>query len=66
MGVQRMQDLVCQSHMRIRDANSKKAEIVKNYEACPLTNVVASVKNLPTRYQATNPEVAWEMESMVV
>jgi hypothetical protein len=44
MGVQRMQDLVCQSHMRIRDANSKKAEIIKNYEACPLTNVVAREK----------------------
>jgi hypothetical protein len=44
----------------------RMAKIVMNCKACQLTNVVASVKNLPTRYQATNPEVAWEMESMVV
>jgi hypothetical protein len=37
MGPQKMQDLAHQSHIRIRDANSKIAELVKNYKACQLT-----------------------------
>ena len=45
MGFQRMQDLVHQSYIIIKDANLKTAKIVKNYKACQLTNAVANEKN---------------------
>lgn len=45
MGFWWIQDLVCQLHIRIRDANLKKAKIIKNCKACQLTNVVANEKN---------------------
>jgi hypothetical protein len=49
MGLSRVKDLVCQFHIRIRDANSKIAEIVKNYKACRLNNMVANEKNPGTQ-----------------
>ena len=38
MGILRIQDLVRYANNKIRDANLKIAEIVKNCKACQLTN----------------------------
>ena len=57
-----MHDVVCQSHIRIRDPNSKIAEIVKNYKACRLNNMVANEKNRGTEYLSTKPGVYQEMD----
>ena len=72
MGPQRIQNLVHHSHIRIRDPNSKIAEIVKkqkqkqntqnNHKSCQLTNAVANKKNTNTQYWSTKPEVYQEMD----
>ena len=61
-----MQDLVCQSHIRIRDANLKKAEFVKNSKACQLNNASANEKNPSTWYWGTKPRVYCETDFMEV
>jgi hypothetical protein len=62
MGAWKMHDVVCQSHIRIRDANLKIADIVKNCKACQLTNGVANEKNRGTEYLSTKPGVYQEMD----
>lgn len=57
-----MQDLVCQSHIKIRDANSNITEIVQNCKAYQLTNEVASEKNPVTWYWDNKPWVYWEKD----
>lgn len=61
-----MRDLVYQSHIRIQDANSKKVEIVKNYNVCQVTNAAASKRNPIIQYQSTKPGVYQEMDFMEV
>lgn len=48
--------------LRIRDANSKIAEIVKNCKACHLSNAVASEKNPSTQNWGTKPGVYWKTD----
>jgi hypothetical protein len=57
MGSLWMQDLVCQVHIKIRDANLKIAEIVKDCKACQLSNAVTNEKNPCTQFQSTKPRV---------
>ena len=54
MGPQLIQDLVYQSHIIGKDANSKTTKIIKNFNSCQLTNVVAIERNPSTQpeYQA--------------
>lgn len=66
MGAQRMQDLVCQSYIRIRDANLKIAETIKKCKACQLINAIISGKNHDTQYWGTKARVYWKVDFTVV
>ena len=66
MGPQLIQDLVHQSHIIGKDANSKTAKIVKNFKSCQLTNVVANERNPTTQYQSTKPVVYQKMDFMEI
>lgn len=50
-----MQDLIQYANIRIRDANSKIAKIVKNCKACQLTNAVANEKKPSSMFRCTKP-----------
>ena len=56
MRAKRKKVLVCQSNIRIKNVNFRKAKILKNFKACQLTNAMANVKNPSTQYQDTNQE----------
>ena len=47
----------------IEDAILKPVDIVKNYEACQLTNVVDNEKDPDTQYHITKPRVYQGMDS---
>lgn len=49
MGPQRMKDLVCQSHIRIRDANLKTAKIVKKQKQNKTVRTVNCLMWLPMK-----------------
>ena len=56
-----MQDLVCWSHIKIRDANLKIVEIVKDCKACQLTNAFTNKKDPNNQYWRTKPRVYQKM-----
>ena len=66
MGAWTIQDVVCQSHIRIRDAKLKLGDIVKTYKVCQLTKSVASKKEPWYLIQRHKPEVYWETNYMEI
>jgi hypothetical protein len=61
IGSQWLQDLVCWSHIRIRDANSIIVEIVKDCKARQLASAVTNEKDPNTQYWSTKPRVYQKM-----
>ena len=57
-----MQDLVCWSHIKIRDANLKIVEIVKDCKACQLTNAVTNERDPNNQYWSTQSRVYQKMD----
>lgn len=62
MGIWKMWDLVRHANTKIKDANLKVAEIVKNCKACQLTNTVANQKNPGNRFRDTKPKAYQEID----
>lgn len=58
MGTRRMQDLVRQLRIRIKDAQQKIVNIT-NCKACQLTNVVINPQNPGTKLSGTKPVRQW-------
>ncbi|KAF0877644.1 TF26 protein, partial [Crocuta crocuta] len=62
MGQRRPQDLVRQSHIKIKDANSKIEQIVSKCRACQLTNATRNPHTLGTRLRGRRPGASWETD----
>lgn len=61
-GIQSMPDLIRHAHVRIRDANSKITEIVKDYKVCQLTNTVANERNSGYKLCGRRLRAYWEID----
>jgi hypothetical protein len=66
MCVWRMQDFIQHANIWFWDATLKIADIVKNWKACPLTNLVANEKNPSNRFMGTKPGAYLQIEFMEV
>ncbi|KAF0883138.1 POK19 protein, partial [Crocuta crocuta] len=62
MGQRRLQDLIRQSHIKIKDANSKTEQIVSKCKACRLTNTTQNPHNPGTRLRGRGPVAYWETD----
>lgn len=62
MGPRKMQDLLRQSGVKVRDGHQKVIDIISKCKACQLTNTVVNSKNPGTRLRGKKSRSYWEID----